>query len=1056
LGRFSGSAEDFESLDRLLCSLVNPKNWDDCQQIVEQHPELLAEASDSRLQDMEATEGSVGNLEVLREYRALLRRCRDVGILRAFAEKRLNTQGQGEAARRGLAPEEFLAKLLDRQTSSESKDREETSLPTEFTDNLQRAEECEQHYLRTGDLAARDNAGAALSRILNSTTQQAPEHLRLYALSHAGALFLRSYWVRGGIEDLNRAIDCCEQAVNGTPLESADLPEYLTNLGIALRERFLRTKQEASLEDAIRFFRQAVEATPQDSSYRPALLQNLGVSLAERFERTGRESHLEEAIQTWRQAVEATPPHSLKLPLRLSNFGLLLRIRFHRNGREAVLEEVIHVFRRAVLMTPPNWLDLSEYLTNLGVSLSEKFERTKQKADLDESIEILRRAVKASPRDSADLPARLNNLGSALRHRVSVTAREVDLHEAIQLHQEAVQATSPDSSDLATRLNNLGSALFAQFKRSQREADLNEAIRIWRRAVQATPTDSSELALYLGNLGNGLNARYRRAGRKADLLEGTRVYRSACELARRPGVAIILARRRGRWALERQEWQESTEAFRFGLSTGRQVLGRQLLREHQEHTLRDLQEMSSGLAYALAKLARYEDAAVVMESGRARLMAEVLQRRRRELERSAAAGDATYAQIQAAAHDTPVAYLLATSVGGLALVALADRVQPVWLDSLTDSVVREWLGGPVGDSTLRGWLGTCKGWMINRTWKSQEDWLETIDGITHQLWIHLMQPLCAALHSFRSTVDCAICPTVTLIPAGLLSLLPLHAAWAKDASTVTARRYFLDEFAVRYAPSALSLNHAQERASIASAESLLAVEEPLVDGASSLPNANAEVTAIAAMFDRAEVLARGKATREAVRVALPQADVVHFSCHGSNSCQSPLDSGLLMADDDAGANVMLTVRDLLDLEQAGGRLATLSACETGVVGMELPDEVVALPSALMQAGFSGVVASLWSVADISTAMLMEQFYARWRKDKLSPAEALRCAQRWLRDSTNKEKAEYCKRYSPELASRLRMPEGAAIDCDTDLMIRFLNDRDFAHPFWWAAFYLTGL
>ena len=53
---------------------------------------------------------------------------------------------------------------------------------------------------------------------------------------------------------------------------------------------------------------------------------------------------------------------------------------------------------------------------------------------------------------------------------------------------------------------------------------------------------------------------------------------------------------------------------------------------------------------------------------------------------------------------------------------------------------------------------------------------------------------------------------VTLIPSGLLALLPLHAAWTEDASTPTGRRYFLDEFTVSYAPSALALGHARERA----------------------------------------------------------------------------------------------------------------------------------------------------------------------------------------------------------------------------------------------------
>jgi CHAT domain-containing protein len=117
--------------------------------------------------------------------------------------------------------------------------------------------------------------------------------------------------------------------------------------------------------------------------------------------------------------------------------------------------------------------------------------------------------------------------------------------------------------------------------------------------------------------------------------------------------------------------------------------------------------------------------------------------------------------------------------------------------------------------------------------------------------------------------------------------------------------------------------------------------------------------------------------------------------------------------------------------------------------------VIGLPSALLQAGFGGVAASPWSVADTSTAMLMEHFYPRCREDRLSPVQSLRAAQRWLRDTTNREKAEYFKRYSPAL-SGMRMPEAAAVDFFTQAMSRDLDCLDFAHPFWWAAFYLTGV
>jgi CHAT domain-containing protein len=72
-----------------------------------------------------------------------------------------------------------------------------------------------------------------------------------------------------------------------------------------------------------------------------------------------------------------------------------------------------------------------------------------------------------------------------------------------------------------------------------------------------------------------------------------------------------------------------------------------------------------------------------------------------------------------------------------------------------------------------------------------------------------------------------------------------------------------------------------------------------------------------------------------------------------------------------------------------------------------------------------------------------------QEDKLSPARALRAAQRWLRDTTNKEKAEYFRRYSPTL-SGMRMLEATAVAFYNEAMSRDPDRRDFAHPFWWAC------
>ena len=79
------------------------------------------------------------------------------------------------------------------------------------------------------------------------------------------------------------------------------------------------------------------------------------------------------------------------------------------------------------------------------------------------------------------------------------------------------------------------------------------------------------------------------------------------------------------------------------------------------------------------------------------------------------------------------------------------------------------------------------------------------------------------------------------------------------------------------------------------------------------------------------------------------------------------------------------------------------------------DEVVSLPSAFIRAGFAGAIGSLWKVSEKSTAMLMIRFYQLWRAEGKQPVQALARAQKELREDTR-----------------------------------------FWHPFYWAAFYMTGV
>jgi CHAT domain-containing protein len=151
---------------------------------------------------------------------------------------------------------------------------------------------------------------------------------------------------------------------------------------------------------------------------------------------------------------------------------------------------------------------------------------------------------------------------------------------------------------------------------------------------------------------------------------------------------------------------------------------------------------------------------------------------------------------------------------------------------------------------------------------------------------------------------------------------------------------------------------------------------------------------------------------------------VHFSCHGGYDWNEPPASGLELTDG------RLTLAELqqggIDLSTA--RLVTLSACETGISDvLQNAQEYVGIPSGFMLAGVPCVVSNLWSVPDLSTALLMERFYRNHLVDKMDFAAALQEAQVWVRELRIREVAAYasqCYRQTQKEEEKKELPSYA--------------------------------
>ncbi|MCK4790103.1 MAG: CHAT domain-containing protein [Desulfobacteraceae bacterium] len=136
---------------------------------------------------------------------------------------------------------------------------------------------------------------------------------------------------------------------------------------------------------------------------------------------------------------------------------------------------------------------------------------------------------------------------------------------------------------------------------------------------------------------------------------------------------------------------------------------------------------------------------------------------------------------------------------------------------------------------------------------------------------------------------------------------------------------------------------------------------------------------------------KNKATREYLFSEFPRHRIVHLSTHGIPDRRPMLSHLVLKRDDGTDNNV--TGLELLELKRPEVvQLVVLSACDTGKVQAGMADDILGLPRAFLLAGSDSVLATLWSVEQVSTAELIVDFYSALKSDGMSVSEALGHAQ----------------------------------------------------------------
>lgn len=843
-------------------------------------------------------------------------------------------------------------------------------------------------------------------------------------------------------------------------------------------------------------------------------IMNLGVTYYERI-RGSRAENIETALNYYRQALyvrtkEAMP---IKWAQCINNLALAYTVRIH-GDRMHNLEQAIDYYQQCLtVMTKTTMpIDWARIMHNLGRTYSERT-RGSRHENLEKAIVHYESALSIRKKEyfPVEWARTMNNLAAAYKD-LTGPGRAENLEKAIDYLEQTLTIRKPDTlpAEYAETMTNLGTIYHTRIH-GDRDKNLEEAIRCLEEARSVSRQESGASS-WLNTVSNLASA-------YSDRTNGTRCENVNQAIAYSAEVLDFVSQdtmpqeyrqlqiNMGRMYFRESMWSEAAKSLLSAMSATELLYSIAPTQQSRTNQLRTFFVEIPRLVYALAKTKTDSDVALrqallVLEQNRARWLAEqislssqrpvnVPKQEWAEFEyareqvkllqaelnyaHSMISSDSFIASsdelktahenldfaisevrkynsdfmpalslddIFAVAKQLPVIYLVTSDPGGLALIVFEDKITPVWFELHIQSATEKW----------RRWYTSQYAYthLIQNSGLEDElsqawaELLQTIDEISNELWVAAIEPIAEALQSLAQVdVDNR---DIVLIPTGPMSSLPFHLAWQVDDDG--QRKYFLDQFSISYVPSARALAWSRNRATSATSNHILAVDDPK-GGGEPLPFSAMEVATIIEHFAESKVLRHEQATLSSVLENITHSEVAHFACHGHNSWSEPLGSGLLMSIENSGKYSLVTVRHLLELEDLNARLAALSACETGIVGNELPDEVVMLPTALLQSGFAGVIASLWSVSDVSTSMLMQKFYNNWKVEKMAPSEALQKAQCWIRDTTNGQKALYYEQLLTDGSS-------TAEPFFNEMMRRDPNANDFEHPYWWAAFYLTGV
>lgn len=243
---------------------------------------------------------------------------------------------------------------------------------------------------------------------------------------------------------------------------------------------------------------------------------------------------------------------------------------------------------------------------------------------------------------------------------------------------------------------------------------------------------------------------------------------------------------------------------------------------------------------------------------------------------------------------------------------------------------------------------------------------------------------------FSDQLDLSQYSKVTILPDGLLNILPFGVLLTNDSSKATTFKdlpYLIKTHNVKYGTSATAL--ARQVSNKPKVNSRVLAIAPLFSPKKVLnPNqfdstraamgnlayTEVEVGKIGSHFPTTNLL-DSMATERAFKKHASDYSVVHIASHAVLDQDNSLFSKLLFSpfDTDSINDGYLNVLEILGMDIQAD-MVVLSACNTGAGEILEGEGVVGLANGFFYAGAKSLIMTLWTANDESTSILMDDFY----------------------------------------------------------------------------------